>query len=1069
MSLNPFLGSTGTKQAFPARRRLTKKAANLAPDSLGATALFGGDLVISFPRTARPGRRAVALVAGLAALMLTAGAFVPAAAATATTDPAPPTISGNPTFVVDKPDGLTVDFAFTVDGSPTPTCNLSGSLPGQGALLGFDSALCALSGTVYAADAGDYPITVTAGNGAGPDAVLHTVLHISAPPALLGQALLASTGKPFSAQLQASGFPAPTFEVLSATFDMVGALPPGLVLDPDGLLHGTATTSGDYWPTVRLTNSAGSSESVLRISAGGNLTDVPPPTLTVGTAAGYSFNDGDPDQQSVLFSVTQGMLPPGLELEDFTGALTGIPQRSGDFPVTVTIDFGAGGERAGSRDYTLHVVDPGLPVAPTLEGTPASGTVGVTYSSPFTASGAPTCSAEGLPPGLTFDETTCVLAGVPTTAGSYDATFTASNGTAPDAVLRRTVVIGGPAWLHPGQELDVVRGRPVDVQLQVDGDPTVTLFDGASLPDGLSIDEHGHVTGTPTTLDYRRIDVHLQNALGESSGQFIVWVTGVAPTITSGAPSDITYGTPYRFPVVAHGDPAATLAVDGPLPNGITFDQETGELTGSATELGDFPVTVRAFNGYGDDSQDYTLHVTGTAPAIANTPAAASAGVPYSFTFDTGGSNPSPTFDLVSGTLPTGLTLYSNGIISGYSEEATAGSPVTVRAHNGAGPDAELTFTLAVNPGPPSFTSTPAETTSATVGVDYYGRYYAKGKPVAPTTSVTQGDLPPGLTINGSGELMGTPTTPGSYTFTVTASNGTQPDASVVRTIVVAGTPASIAGTPPTATTGTPYSFTYQLGGAPIPRTTLTGGVLPQGLTLDTVGRITGTPAVAGSFRISVEASNGTGTPTTIDSTLTVRPAAVLSLTGNPATGSVGEPYSFRFLTTGTPAPQVTVSAGSLPRGLSLSAAGLLSGIPSTAGTFRFDLRAANGVGTPVTRHVTMQIRPLPTVSIGDATTTEGASGSKALTFAVALSRSSTVPVTVHWATVDGTATAGSDFTAASGTVTFAPGKSSATVVVRVLGDRTKEPTETFVVRLSDPRSATITRTVGTGHILNDD
>ena len=70
-------------------------------------------------------------------------------------------------------------------------------------------------------------------------------------------------------------------------------------------------------------------------------------------------------------------------------------------------------------------------------------------------------------------------------------------------------------------------------------------------------------------------------------------------------------------------------------------------------------------------------------------------------------------------------------------------------------------------------------------------------------------------------------------------------------------------------------------------------------------------------------------------------------------------------------------------------------------------------------------VAPLPVVSIGNVTANEGNSGTTPFTFTVSLSAASTQTVTVAYATANGTATAGSDYTAASGTVTFAPGVTS--------------------------------------------
>ena len=78
-------------------------------------------------------------------------------------------------------------------------------------------------------------------------------------------------------------------------------------------------------------------------------------------------------------------------------------------------------------------------------------------------------------------------------------------------------------------------------------------------------------------------------------------------------------------------------------------------------------------------------------------------------------------------------------------------------------------------------------------------------------------------------------------------------------------------------------------------------------------------------------------------------------------------------------------------------------------------------------------------------------------------------PITVHYATADGSATAGSDYTAASGDVTIPAGQTSATITVAVKGDRLPEPNETFVVNLSSPTNASIADGQGMGTILDNE
>ncbi len=87
----------------------------------------------------------------------------------------------------------------------------------------------------------------------------------------------------------------------------------------------------------------------------------------------------------------------------------------------------------------------------------------------------------------------------------------------------------------------------------------------------------------------------------------------------------------------------------------------------------------------------------------------------------------------------------------------------------------------------------------------------------------------------------------------------------------------------------------------------------------------------------------------------------------------------------------------------------------------------------------------------------------------MSLSKATTAPVSLHYATADGTATAGSDYVAGSGTITFAAGETSKVVHVQVNGDTAVEANETLKLILSQPAGATIATGTATGTIVNDD
>jgi chitinase len=167
----------------------------------------------------------------------------------------------------------------------------------------------------------------------------------------------------------------------------------------------------------------------------------------------------------------------------------------------------------------------------------------------------------------------------------------------------------------------------------------------------------------------------------------------------------------------------------------------------------------------------------------------------------------------------------------------------------------------------------------------------------------------------------------------------------------------------------------------------------------------------------------------------------------------------------------VTFAAGETSKTVTVSVHGDTSVEPNE--TFAVDLSSpdgatlgdSHGVGT-ITNDDTA---PPPTLSVSDATGAEGNSGTTPFSFTVTLSTAAESTVTVNYATADGTAMAGSDYTSASGTLTFDPGQTSKAIVVSVLGDTNVEPDETFTVDLSSPSGATIADGQGIGTITNDD
>ena len=187
-----------------------------------------------------------------------------------------------------------------------------------------------------------------------------------------------------------------------------------------------------------------------------------------------------------------------------------------------------------------------------------------------------------------------------------------------------------------------------------------------------------------------------------------------------------------------------------------------------------------------------------------------------------------------------------------------------------------------------------------------------------------------------------------------------------------------------------------------------------------------------------------------------------VSYTTVDGTASAGEDYTS---SSGT----ATIAAGSTTATIQVNVSGDTLNEPDE--TLQVVLSApqnasiadGTGVGTIVNND------SLPSLSIADASVTEGNAGQTSLSFTISLSAASGSDVTVDYATSDGTATAGSDYTASSGTATITAGQLQADISVPVLGDLVDEPDESFSLALTNVTGATLVDSSGNGLIADDD
>jgi hypothetical protein len=256
-----------------------------------------------------------------------------------------------------------------------------------------------------------------------------------------------------------------------------------------------------------------------------------------------------------------------------------------------------------------------------------------------------------------------------------------------------------------------------------------------------------------------------------------------------------------------------------------------------------------------------------------------------------------------------------------------------------------------------TLTITPAALANATANSAYSTTVSAAGGSGRYTYAVTAGNVPTWLALNaGTGVLSGTPTTTGSSSFTITATDkaNTSLKASQAYTLAVnaAGALAVSPSTLASATVNSAYNATVSAtGGSGTYTYAVTAGSLPTGLSLNAgSGVLGGTPSAAGSSSFTVTATDSanaslTGskayTLTVYSNTLTVNPASLPAATANSA-------YSATVSATdGSGTYTYAVTAGTLPAWLTLNAnTGALSGTPTLSGSASFTITATDSAST---------------------------------------------------------------------------------------------------------------------------
>ena len=383
----------------------------------------------------------------------------------------------------------------------------------------------------------------------------------------------------------------------------------------------------------------------------------------------------------------------------------------------------------------------------------------------------------------------------------------------------------------------------------------------------------------------------------------------------------------------------------GALPAGLTLSASTGVISGTPTApvantpLG-FKVTDSASPA---QTGTATLNLTiAPAPLTVTTVSLATGvvGVPYSQSLAATGGTGGYNWQLTAGTLPAGLSLNA-GLISGTPGTPITATPLTFKVTDTGSPaqttNASFTLTIA----PPVLTITTTSLANGVVGIAYSQTLQAAGGIPPFVWQLTAGTLPAGLSLNAStGVISGTPSaaiTATSLTFKVTDSSSPAQVASANLALTIAPPPLVITTASLTSgQVGTGYSQTLAANGGTGSYTwQLIAGTMPPGLALNaSTGLINGTPNTAVSatpLTFKVTDSGSPAQTATANLTLTIAPATLVITTASLSAGQVNVPYSLTLAATGgTGTYSWQLTAGTLPAGLTLSAAGLISGTPTT-------------------------------------------------------------------------------------------------------------------------------------------